>query len=177
MPKVMAAQKRLHSINPNCDIQAEESFYTAESRQPLFSYHPDFVIDAIDMVSAKLDLIEVCQQQHIPLISCLGTGNRLDPSKFQVGDISETAGCGCGPGARHETGIEKTRNHISACGIFYGNPPNCLRRFRRWPSCSCEHFLLSSCSRLSARRLCSKLLYTTNLILKRSSDFETIFPV
>ncbi len=96
MPKVMAAKKRLHSINPNCDIQAEESFYTAESRQPLFSYHPDFVIDAIDMVSAKLDLIEVCQQKHIPLISCLGTGNRLDPSKFQVGDISETAGCGCG---------------------------------------------------------------------------------
>lgn len=96
MPKVLAAQMRLHSINPDCKLTTEQSFYTAENRSPLLSYRPDFVVDAIDMVSAKLDLIEVCRQQQIPLISCLGTGNRLDPSRFQIGDIAETAGCGCG---------------------------------------------------------------------------------
>ena len=96
LPKVSAAVQRLLSIFPDCDIRTEASFYSAENRTPLLSYQPDFVVDAVDMVSAKLDLIEVCRKRQLPLISCLGTGNRLDPSCFRVGDISETAGCGCG---------------------------------------------------------------------------------
>jgi len=96
MSKCIAAKQRLLSINPDCDIVIEDSFYSADNREPLLCYRPDFVIDAIDTVSAKLDLAELCLKEQIPMISCLGTGNRLDPSKFQVGDISETAGCGCG---------------------------------------------------------------------------------
>ena len=54
------------------------------------------VIDAIDTVTAKLDLAVSCKERAIPAITCLGTGNRLDPSAFRLGVIEDTAGCGCG---------------------------------------------------------------------------------
>ncbi len=96
--KCQAGKERLLSINPNCNITPAEAFYTAENRELLFDYQPDFVIDAIDTVSAKLDLIMSCTERQVPIISCLGTGNRLDPTQFVIGDIADTAknGCGCG---------------------------------------------------------------------------------
>ncbi len=94
--KTAAARERLLSINPSCEIVPEGSFYSAENRAPLIAYRPDFVVDAIDTVSAKLDLAILCKEEAIPSIICLGTGNRLDPSAFRVGDITDTAGCGCG---------------------------------------------------------------------------------
>lgn len=115
--KVIAARERLLSINPNCEILSAEAFYEAENRAPLLDYHPDFVIDAIDTVSAKLDLAEACQKEGIKLISCLGTGNRLDPTAFRVGDISDTAGCGCGL-ARVMRRELKKRNILSLPVVF-----------------------------------------------------------
>ena len=53
------------------------------------------MVDAIDTVTAKLHLAKACWERGIPLIACLGTGNRLDPSKLTVGDIADTSGCGC----------------------------------------------------------------------------------
>ena len=78
--KCEAGKSRLLSINPNCNITVSEAFYAADNRDPLLNYQPDFVIDAIDTVSAKLDLVVTCNERNIPLISCLGTGNRLDPT-------------------------------------------------------------------------------------------------
>lgn len=94
--KTEAASARFRLIYPGCRITTLNEFYSAENREMLFSLQPDYIIDAIDTVSAKLDLMESCAQRDIPLISCMGTGNRLDPSQFQIGDISETAGCGDG---------------------------------------------------------------------------------
>ena len=76
--KCLAAKKRLLSINPF-----------------LFDEKPDLILDAIDTVTAKLFLAQTCKEKNIPLISCLGTGNRVDPSLLRWGDISETSGCGC----------------------------------------------------------------------------------
>lgn len=97
MGKAETAKKRLGSISPNAEITAMPQFYTPDNHTFLFDWRPDYIIDAIDTVTAKLDLVCRCKDQHIPLITCLGTGNRLDPSKLQIGDISETArNCGCG---------------------------------------------------------------------------------
>ncbi len=95
-PKVEVAAQRLHAIHPNCEIIQLPIFYTAENSNLLFSHPVDFIIDAIDTVSSKLHLIEHCYHHQIRLVSCMGTGNRLDPFQFQIGDIANTAGCGCG---------------------------------------------------------------------------------
>ncbi len=95
-PKCDAAKKRLSAIHPKCEIACAKVFFTAESHAVLLDYHPDFVVDAIDTVSAKLDLAELCHANNIPLICCLGTGNRLNAAAFRVGDIADTVGCGCG---------------------------------------------------------------------------------
>lgn len=94
--KTDAAQKRLSLAAPDCTLFPVNEFYSAETREALFSLCPDLVIDAIDTVTAKLDLASACRERGIPSITCLGTGNRLDPSAFRLGIIEDTAGCGCG---------------------------------------------------------------------------------
>ena len=94
--KVEAARRRLLSLNPALDYEPLPVFYTDESKAELFSRKPDLVIDAIDTVSAKLSLAAECRARGIPIITCLGTGNRLDPSAFRIGTVEDTAGCGCG---------------------------------------------------------------------------------
>ncbi len=94
-PKVDIAALRVRSINPEAQVAAYNEKFCADSAGILFRFKPDYVIDAIDMVSAKLELIAQCKAHHVPVISCMGTGNRLDASAFHVGDIEETAGCGC----------------------------------------------------------------------------------
>lgn len=96
MEKIKAAEDRFRAIAPETDMTFLKEFYLPENRDFLYDWKPDYVIDAIDTVTAKLDLSEQCQKQNIPLLMCLGTGNRLEPEKFQIGDITETAGCGCG---------------------------------------------------------------------------------
>lgn len=94
-PKTQIAKERFSSINPNCEIIPLTEFYTAENSNCLFDQQPDFILDAIDTVTSKLHLMQSCYQRGVPLISSMGTGNRMDPTQFHIGDISETAGCGC----------------------------------------------------------------------------------
>lgn len=117
--KCEAGKARLLSINPNCNISVSEAFYAADNREPLLNFDPDFVIDAIDTVSAKLDLVVTCQKQNIPLISCLGTGNRLDPTQFVIGDIADTAKCGCGCGLARVMRRELRKREIYSHPVVY----------------------------------------------------------
>lgn len=95
--KTEAAKRRILDINPQAQVTMAQEFYLPDNRDFLFDFAPDVVIDAIDTVTAKLDLAEQCHKRGIPIIMCMGTGNRLDPSKLRLGDISETAGgSGCG---------------------------------------------------------------------------------
>ncbi|MFZ2537303.1 MAG: tRNA threonylcarbamoyladenosine dehydratase [Oscillospiraceae bacterium] len=94
--KILVAKKRLTSINPDLKIEVLSEFYNDETKELLFDLKPDFIVDAIDTVTSKLNLAVECKNRNIPLISSMGTGNRLDPTKFTLGTIEETSGCGCG---------------------------------------------------------------------------------
>ena len=95
MQKTQVLRERFLDINPGLELTLREEFYLPENRDFLYDYHPDFVVDAIDTVTAKLDLATECRNQGIGMITCLGTGNRIDPSQLVLGDIADTVGCGC----------------------------------------------------------------------------------
>ena len=95
--KTDVCRERLESISDFCQVTPLPMFYGADTAERLFALNPDYVVDCIDTVTAKLHLAVACRERGIPLLMCLGTGNRLDPTAFTIGDISETAGVGgCG---------------------------------------------------------------------------------
>lgn len=102
LSKVEVMKERLLDINPELDIMIFNEKYNSETRHKLISTEYDYVIDAIDMVSAKLDLIETCKSLNIPIISSMGAGNKLDPTAFVVGDIYSTHTCPLAKVMRHE---------------------------------------------------------------------------
>ena len=85
MQKTQVLRERFLDINPGLELTLREEFYLPENRDFLYDYHPDFVVDAIDTVTAKLDLATECRNQGIGMITCLGTGNRIDPSQLVLG--------------------------------------------------------------------------------------------
>lgn len=91
--KAEVAARRVLSINPACAVHPMVYRYTADTRETFFSTRYDYIIDAIDLVSCKLDLIETALARNIPIISALGTGDKLDPAQFRITDISKTQGC------------------------------------------------------------------------------------
>ncbi len=93
MSKAEAAAQRVRSISPDCVIHPMTWRYTAEDRETFFATRYDYIVDCIDLVSCKLDLIETALSRGIPIISALGTGNKVDPTQFRVADISKTEGC------------------------------------------------------------------------------------
>ena len=92
-PKVEVMKQRILDINPDCIVTAHQVFYLPENadQYPLDGY--DYIADAIDTVSAKLELAVRAKSAGVPLISSMGTGNKLDPSRFEIADISKTFGC------------------------------------------------------------------------------------
>lgn len=92
-PKAQAMAQRIADINPECRTTVRVEKYEAGNRESFFSVRYDYVVDCIDLVSCKLDLIETALRRDIPILSALGTGNKLDPSQFRISDISKTEGC------------------------------------------------------------------------------------
>ncbi len=90
--KVDVAKSRILDINPNANVTTHKIFYTTDSSPDIID-GCDYVIDAIDTVASKLALIEACKQKEIPIISCMGTGNKLEPTMFEVADIFSTSVC------------------------------------------------------------------------------------
>ena len=93
IPKVEVVKKRILDINPACEVTALEKFYLPENADEFNLESYDYISDAIDTASAKIDLAVKSQKYGIPMISCMGTGNKLDPSQFTVSDIYKTSGC------------------------------------------------------------------------------------
>ena len=91
--KTEALAQRVRDINPDCRLRLISEKYEADSRERFFDVRYDYIVDAIDLVSCKLDLIETALGRGIPIISSMGTGNKLDPSQFRVADLSKTEGC------------------------------------------------------------------------------------
>ena len=92
-PKVDIIKERILDINPDCKVTAIQKFYLPENSDEFNLENYDYIADAIDTVSAKIDLAVKSQELNIPIISCMGTGNKLDPSSFIVSDIFKTSGC------------------------------------------------------------------------------------
>ena len=91
--KTEVAKKRLLDINPDCNIEIFDTFVLPENADDFFTEHYDYIADAIDTVSAKIALAEIAYKNNIPIISCMGTGNKLDASRFKVSDIGKTSVC------------------------------------------------------------------------------------
>ncbi|MBO8172635.1 MAG: tRNA threonylcarbamoyladenosine dehydratase [Bacillaceae bacterium] len=89
--KVELMKERIAAINPECEVVALQMFYREDTKERLFEHELDYVIDAMDTISAKIDLVVECKQRGIPIVSSMGAANKLDPTRFQVADISETS--------------------------------------------------------------------------------------
>ena len=89
-PKVELMKERIADINPECEVIALKIFYTEETYEEIFGYNLDFVIDASDTISYKIHLMKECLQRKIPIISSMGAANKMDPTRFQIADISKT---------------------------------------------------------------------------------------
>lgn len=92
-PKVQVMAERIRDINPTCNVRAVRMFYLPTNADEVDLSQYDYVVDCIDTVSAKLELISRCTALSVPIISAMGTGNKLDPSALQLSDISKTSGC------------------------------------------------------------------------------------
>lgn len=91
-PKAVVAAARCLDIDPTVIVHPIVGTYDAAHRDDFFADY-DYIVDAIDLVSCKLDLIEQSQLRQIPILSALGTGNKLDPALLQITDIAKTSGC------------------------------------------------------------------------------------
>lgn len=89
--EVMA--KRLRSINPEIKVECRDCFFLPDTADEFDFTQYDYVVDAVDTVTAKLELVKKAQEAGVPIISCMGTGNKLDPGRFEITDISKTSVC------------------------------------------------------------------------------------
>ena len=91
--KVDVAEERLKEINPNLVVNKHKTFYGPETADQFDFTRYDYVVDAIDTVTGKLALVEQAERAGTPIISCMGAGNKLDPTAFEVADIYKTTMC------------------------------------------------------------------------------------
>lgn len=113
--KTAVMKKRIQRINPECQTEAKECFYLPETADEFDFSCCDYIVDAIDTVTAKIQLIIQAQNAGVPVISCMGAGNKLDPTKFQVADIYETSVCPLAKVMRREL---KARG-VKSCKVVY----------------------------------------------------------
>ncbi len=91
--KTDVMKERMLDINPNVNIRVRKCFFLPENASEFPFEEYDYVIDAVDTVTAKIELIMKAKENKVPVISCMGAGNKLDPSRFKVADIYETKIC------------------------------------------------------------------------------------
>jgi len=92
-PKVEVMRDRILEINPLVQVEIYQRFYMPEQAEEMIRADYDYIIDAIDTVTAKIDLVVQAKKKGIPIISCMGAGNKLDPSRFEISDIYSTSVC------------------------------------------------------------------------------------
>jgi len=112
--------ERVRDINPSCIVHPIVGRYEADKREEFFADY-DYIVDAIDLVSCKVDLIVTAMQRRIPIISALGTGNKLDPTRLEITDLSKTKGCPLARVMRRELG----RLGIKHLKVVYSSEEPC----------------------------------------------------
>ncbi len=91
--KTKVMEEQIRAVCPKIRVQTYERFILKEDLSELFETKPDYIVDAVDTVTAKLTIAEWAQREGIPLISSMGTGNKLHPELFEIADLSETSVC------------------------------------------------------------------------------------
>ena len=110
--KVEVMRERILEINPEADIEIRKCFYLPENADTFDFSNYSYVVDAVDTVTAKLEIIVRAKEADVPVISSMGAGNKLDPTKFEVADIYKTSVCPLAKVMRHECkkrGIKKLK--------------------------------------------------------------------
>ena len=110
--KVDVMRERILDINPDCKVEVYRCFYLPENAHEFDFSKYDYIVDAVDTVSAKLQLVMEAQKYHVPIISSMGAGNKLRPELFEVADIYKTSVCPLAKVMRHELkkrGIKKLK--------------------------------------------------------------------
>lgn len=110
--KVEVMKDRIRDINPECRVETYECFYLPDNKDEFDFSKYDYVIDAVDTVTAKIQLVLQAREAGVPIISSMGTGNKLDPSRLQVADIYKTSVCPLAKVMRHELkkrGVKKLK--------------------------------------------------------------------
>ncbi len=110
--KVDVMKERILDINPECQVEVHCLFYLPETKDEFHFLNYDYVVDAVDTVAAKLQLVEEAEKYHVPIISSMGAGNKLNPEAFEVADIYETSVCPLAKVMRRELknrGIKKLK--------------------------------------------------------------------
>lgn len=117
--KVDAMEARIRTINPLCQVVTHKCFYLPQTADQFDFAQYDYVVDAVDTVTAKLQLIEVAQAAGTPIISCMGAANKLDPTAFRVADIYDTRTCPLAKIIRKEC----RKRGIRALKVVYSEEP------------------------------------------------------
>ena len=114
LPKAEVAAERCRDINPSLTVHPVAATYDAAHREDFFPCRYDYIVDAIDLVSCKLDLIQQARRRQIPILTALGTGNKLEPEKLTITDIAKTSGDPLARVMRKELRARDIR-HLKVC--------------------------------------------------------------
>jgi tRNA A37 threonylcarbamoyladenosine dehydratase len=132
LPKVEVMRDRVLEINPDAQVTLHRKFYLPETAEELFADDYDYIIDAVDTVTAKIDLVVRAVARDIPIISCMGAGNKLDPTKFEVADIFDTSVCPLAKVMRYEL----KRRGIKSLKVVYSREKPVLPQESEEASCA-----------------------------------------
>ena len=113
--KTKVMQERIASVNPNAEVETRECFFLPENADSFDFSGWDYIVDAVDTVSAKLEIIVRAKEAGVPVISCMGAGNKLDPTRFEVADLYETSVCPLARVMRREL----KKRGIDSCKVVY----------------------------------------------------------
>lgn len=119
-PKAEAAAERVRQINPACQVEPVALFYMPETADQLPLAGADYVVDAVDTVTAKLEIIGRARAAGVPVISCMGTGNKLHPELLRLSTLEKTEGCPLARVMRREC---KQRGYRKVPVVFSPEPP------------------------------------------------------
>ena len=117
--KVDVAAERIHEINPDAVVNTYKTFYAPQTAEQFDFTQYDYVVDAIDTVTGKLELIMQAQQAGTPIISCMGVGNKMDPAAFEMADIYKTSVCPLARVMRREL----KRRGVKRLKVVYSKEP------------------------------------------------------
>lgn len=131
-PKVEVMRERIWEINPKAEVTVFQEFYLPDTADKLLADDYTYIVDAIDTVTGKLDLVVRAKARNIPVISSMGAGNKLDPTKFEVADIYQTSVCPLAKVMRQEL----RKRGVASLKVVYSRETPLIPRETENSSCS-----------------------------------------